>query len=139
MKEMISTVCDMLKALPEFSTVAVFDENLGDVSAQIHNAIAKSQALALMVRWDGLTPKAQSEGSITGDTVLVVRVFEHPAKNRRVPGFLTALEAARTAALSLVGKPLDASRLFFVRITPLVELEGGVISCDVEFRVTVTL
>ena len=125
-----------IRNIDGLKTTTVIEEDLGNVETKLQKELGQTSRCVL-VGFGGSDPVKQGKGGpLIAKTRLVVSCFEKPVTNRR-PGAETptALGMAQKIARELQGTRNEdmASVLFFRRITPLAELQGGVVSCDVIF------
>lgn len=133
---LIHDVAEFVRNLRGLQTTPVIEEDLGSVETKLQKELGQTSRCVL-VGFGGSDPLKQGKGGpLIAKTKLVVSCFEKPVTNRR-PGqpATTALGMAQTIARELQGTRNEgmASVLFFRRLTPLAELTGGVVSCDVVF------
>ena len=133
---LIHDVAVFIRNVDALKTTTVIEEDLGDVATKIQKEVGQTSRCVL-VGFGGSDPVKQGAGGpLVAKTRLVVSCFEKPVTNRRAGEETpTALGMAQTIARELQGTRNEdmASCLFFRRITPLAELQGGVVSCDVVF------
>ena len=139
---LIHDVAVFIRNIDGLKTTPVIEEDLGSVETKLQKELGQTSRCVL-VGFGGADPVKQGKGGpLIAKTKLVVSCFEKPVTNRRageeVP---TALGMAQKIARELQGTRNEdmASVLFFRRITPLAELQGGVVSCDVIFDTDDTL
>lgn len=141
-ENLLKEAADSLRNMDELQATPVIIEDLGDVSNKIESEIGKS-ARCILVGFGGSAPVKQGNvGDVIVDNVkLVVSVFEKPVVNRRARGVPTLLGMAQAVRRELTGaKTKDMSSVLFYRgISPIAELTGGRVSCDVSFDTKDTL
>lgn len=141
-ENLLKEAADSLRNMDELQATPVIIEDLGDVSNKIESEIGKS-ARCILVGFGGSAPVKQGNvGEVIVDNVkLVVSVFEKPVVNRRARGVPTLLGMAQAVRRELTGaKTKDMSSVLFYRgISPIAELTGGRVSCDVSFDTKDTL
>lgn len=141
-ENLLKEAADSLRKMDELQATPVIIEDLGDVSNKIESEIGKS-ARCILVGFGGSAPVKQGNvGDVIVDNVkLVVSVFEKPVVNRRAHGVPTLLGMAQAVRRELTGaKTKDMSSVLFYRgISPIAELTGGRVSCDVSFDTKDTL
>lgn len=141
-ENLLKEAADSLRNMDELQATPVIIEDLGDVSNKIESEIGKS-ARCILVGFGGSAPVKQGNvGDVIVDNVkLVVSVFEKPVVNRRARGVPTLLRMAQAVRRELTGaKTKDMSSVLFYRgISPIAELTGGRVSCDVSFDTKDTL
>lgn len=141
-ENLLKEAADSLRNMDELQATPVIIEDLGDVSNKIESEIGKS-ARCILVGFGGSAPVKQGNvGDVIVDNVkLVVSVFEKPVVNRRAHGVPTLLGMAQAVRRELTGaKTKDMSSVLFYRgISPIAELTGGRVSCDVSFDTKDTL
>ena len=141
-ENLLKEAADSLRKMDELQATPVIIEDLGDVSNKIESEIGKS-ARCILVGFGGSAPVKQGNvGEVIVDNVkLVVSVFEKPVVNRRAHGVPTLLGMAQAVRRELTGaKTKDMSSVLFYRgISPIAELTGGRVSCDVSFDTKDTL
>ena len=139
---LIHDVAVFIRNIDCLKTTTVIEEDLGDVATKLQKELGQTSRCVL-VGFGGADPVKQGAGGpLVAKTRLVVSCFERPVTNRRSgEDTPTALSMAQTIARELQGTRNEdmASVLFFRRITPLAELQGGVVSCDVVFDTDDTL
>lgn len=134
---------ETIAGLNILENVPVIDEDKGDVSKKLEIAVGK-QKIAVVVGWNGFTPVAaeRPDNDVTRGTVsLVASIFEKPVENRANGNAPHLLDVAAEIGKALNGAAADGMEdvLHLRRISPVSELDRGVISCDVEFSTTTTL
>lgn len=141
-ENLLKEAADSLRNMDELQATPVIIEDLGDVSNKIESEIGKS-ARCILIGFGGSAPVKQGNvGDVIVDNVkLVVSVFEKPVVNRRAHGVPTLLGMAQAVRRELTGaKTKDMSSVLFYRgISPIAELTGGRVSCDVSFDTKDTL
>lgn len=141
-ENLLKEAADTLRKTEELQDTPVIIEDLGDVSNKIESEIGKS-ARCILVGFGGSAPVKQGQvGDVIVDNVkLVVSVFEKPVVNRKARGVPTLLVMAQAVRRELTGaKTNDMSSVLFYRgISPIAELTGGRVSCDVSFDTKDTL
>lgn len=141
-ENLLKEAADSLRNMDELQATPVIIEDLGDVSNKIESEIGKC-ARCILVGFGGSAPVKQGNvGDVIVDNVkLVVSVFEKPVVNRRARGVPTLLGMAQAVRRELTGaKTKDMSSVLFYRgISPIAELTGGRVSCDVSFDTKDTL
>lgn len=142
-ENLLKEAADSLSKMAELQATPVIVEDLGDVSNKIEAEIGKT-ARCILVGFGGSTPVKQGksgEDMLVDSVKLVVSCFEKPAVNRKTEGVPTLLAMAQAVRRELTGaKTKDMSSVLFYRgITPIAELTGGRVSCDVIFDTKDTL
>lgn len=141
-ENLLKEAADSLRKMDELQATPVIIEDLGDVSNKIESEIGKS-ARCILVGFGGSAPVKQGNvGDVIVDNVkLVVSVFESPVVNRSAEGVPTLMGMAQAVRRELTGaKTKDMSSVLFYRgISPIAELTGGRVSCDVSFDTKDTL
>ena len=141
-ENLMKEAADTLRKTAELQDTPVVVEDLGDVSNKIEAEIGKSSR-CILVGFGGSAPVKQGQvGDVLVDNVkLVVSVFEKPVVNRKAEGVPTLLAMAQAVRRELTGaKTKDMSSVLFYRgISPIAELTGGRVSCDVSFDTKDTL
>ena len=141
-ENLVNVAADSRRNLDELQATPVIIEDLGDGSNKIESEIGKSSR-CIRVGFGGSAPVKQGNiGDVIVDNVkLVVSVFEKPVVNRRAHGVPTLLGMAQAVRRELPGaKTKDLSSVRFYRgISPIAELTGGRVSCDVSFDTKDTL
>ena len=141
-ENLLKEAADSLRNMDELQATPVIIEDLGDVSNKIESEIGKS-ARCILVGFGGSAPVKQGNvGDVIVDNVkLVVSVFESPVVNRSAEGVPTLMGMAQAVRRELTGaKTKDMSSVLFYRgISPIAELTGGRVSCDVSFDTKDTL
>ena len=141
-ENLLKEAADSLRNMDELQATPVIIEDLGDISNKIESEIGKS-ARCILVGFGGSAPVKQGNvGDVIVDNVkLVVSVFEKPVVNRRARGVPTLLRMAQAVRRELTGaKTKDMSSVLFYRgISPIAELTGGRVACDVSFDTKDTL
>ena len=142
---LVRDTADTVRAIPLFAGIDVLEEDKGDVSAKLDVAIARTKSVAAVVGWNGFVPKISGrtapEGSPFGEVTIVVQLFERPAVNRRNDANPHLLHLAQAVAKEIDGASSDGmeDELRLKRISPVSELDRGVITCDVEFTTKASL
>ena len=142
-ENLLNEAADSLSETAELQGTPVIVEDLGDVSNKIEAEIGKT-ARCILVGFGGSDPVKQGKGGedvLVDNVKLVVSCFEKPAVNRKAKGAPTLLGMAQAVRRELTGaKTEDMSSVLFYRgITPIAELTGGRVSCDVLFDTKDTL
>ena len=141
-ENLLKEAADSLHKTAELQDTPVVVEDLGDVSNKIETEIGMT-ARCILVGFGGSDPVKQGKvGDVLVDKVkLVVSVFEKPVVNRKAKGVPTLLAMAQAIRRELTGaKTKDMSSVLFYRgISPIAELTGGRVSCDVIFDTKDTL
>ena len=140
---LMNEAADSLKKDPFLAATPVVVEDVGDVSNKIEAEIGKTNR-CILVGFGGSNPVKQGSrgaGVIVDKVKMSVSCFEKPATNRRTKGAPTLLDMAQAVRRILTGAKTEdmASVLFYRGITPIAELTGGRISCDVIFDTDDTL
>lgn len=141
--ELAERAAEMLRSDEALSGAKVIVEEKGELTNELSINIGK-RSLAVVVGWNGFISDGISSKTIWGKGKLVVSVYEMPVINRKTPGALTLLKAARAIAYCLNLELADGglSPLVFKEITPVVQLTGGekgIVATDVVFSVECTL
>lgn len=142
--DIIRDAADTIRQIPALSSVEVFEEDKGDIAQELERAIAQ-QAFSVTVGWNGFTPQiggpTAPHATPFGTVKIVVAVFEMPAVNRAGDGTPRLLGAAKEIAKALDGAASEGmdETLHLRAISPIQQLDRGVITCDVEFETKATL
>lgn len=142
--DIVRDAAETVGRIPRFSGVPVLEEDKGNIVAELGKKIAQQNACAV-VGWNGFSPKiggVNAPGETPFGTVtIVVQVFEKPAVNRRSETNPRLLDLAQDVAIELDGAASEGmdDTLHLSRISPIVELDGGIISCDIEFTTSTNL
>lgn len=137
--DIIRDTADTVKAIPIFAGIDVLEEDKGDIVGKLAAALAKTKPLAAIVGWNGFTPKVVGgtapHGAPFGDVTVVVQIFEKPVVNRKNDANPRLLNLAQEVAKALDGAATERMDdvMHLKRISPVSELDRGVITCDVEF------
>ena len=139
---LIHETAEAIRGIEKLHDTEIFEEDLGDVAQNIEVAIVQ-QARCVTVGWNGCDHVATQQGTGEDPDALLVQaninvaVFEMPVVNRANDGAprLLGMAAAIAKAVDNLGTEDMDEGLHFVKITPIQELDRGVITCDVVFRI----
>lgn len=140
----IADAAETLSKVECLRELPVIEEDKGDVSKNLEAALAKTR-FAVVVGWNGFAPRIVGDtapsGRPFGTATIAVSLFEKPVVNRTNASAPTILAVAREVAVALDNAGTDEMEdlLHLKRITPISELDRGVVSCDVEFETSATL
>lgn len=138
---LIKETAETLRMTEGLETTDVIEEDLGDVAKKIETSVAKTSRCITVglngcdhvasQRQDGDDPDA-----LYVEANLVIAVFEKPVVNRKDEGAPRLMGMAARIARAVDGTCAEGmtEAIHFVKITPIQELDRGVITCDVVFR-----
>ena len=139
--DLIKETAETLRTTEGLETTEVIEEDLGDVAKKIETSIAQQSRCITVglngcdhvatVRQDGDDPD-----SLYVEANLVIAVFEKPVVNRKDAGSPRLMGMATRISKAVDGTCADGmtEAIHFVKITPIQQLDRGVITCDVVFR-----
>ena len=130
-----------VKTIPEIQDTPVFEEDVGDIAKKLEIAVSQKKR-SIVVGWNGCEhvatqrPQGDDPDALYVQPEIVVSVYETPVTNRTnksAPRLLSMAAAIAKAVNNLGTEDMDEG-LHFVKITPIQQLDRGVITCDVVFR-----
>lgn len=135
--DIVREAAETVAEIPALSGYKVIEEDKGDVSKKLEMSVAQ-QKLAVVVGWNGFTPVASGRhdnGETRGTASVIVTVYEKPIENRTNPSSPRLLQVAQEIARTLNCASSEGMEdvMHLKRISPVAELDRGVITCDVEF------
>ena len=137
-EELVHNMADTIREIKFGATVPVVEEDKGDVVKELEAAIGKT-SLCVLVGWNGFKPRivgaTAPRETPFGDVTLVAAVFEKPVVNRRNAAAPRLLEVARAIACALDAAASEGmdDLLHLKRISPVSDVENGIVTCTVEF------
>ena len=139
---LIEETAGAVRSIEAIHDTKVFEEDKGDIAKKIETSIAKTSR-CIVVGWNGCEHVATARPVEPGDPdalyvqpEIIVSIYENPIVNRRdksAPRILAMAQAVARSVNNLGTEDMDEG-LHFVKITPIQELDRGVITCDVVFR-----
>lgn len=139
---LIRECAEVIRGIPAIGDTPVFEEDKGDVSQKIEIEIGQTYR-CLIVGWNGCEHIASEKPADEEDPnalyvqpEIVISVYENPIENRveeSAPRLL-AMAAAIAKTLDGLGTEDMDEGLHFIKISPIQQLDRGVITCDVVFR-----
>ena len=139
--EVAETIC----LLHQIGDTRVFEQDLDDVAQSVEN-VAKTLR-CIVVGWNGCEHVASERArgddpnALYVQAEIVVSVYENPSENRShggAPHLLGMAAAIANAIDNAATEDMDEG-MHFVRITPIQQLQHGIVTCDVVFRTKVNL
>ena len=140
--DIIRDAAETVRGIPIFAGIDVLEEDKGDIAKNIETSIAKTSR-CIVVGWNGCEHVATARPVEPGDPdalyvqpEIIVSIYENPIVNRRdksAPRILAMAQAVARSVNNLGTEDMDEG-LHFVKITPLQELDRGIVTCDVVFR-----
>ena len=130
-----------IKEIAAIGDTQVFEEDVGDIANKIEVEIGQTNR-CIVVGWNGCEhvatqlPQGDDPDALYVQPEIVVSVYETPVTNRtdeNAPRLLGMAAAIAKAVNNLGTEDMDEG-LHFIKITPIHELDRGVITCDVVFR-----
>ena len=142
-EELIHEVAEAIRSLYQIGDTRVFENDMDDVEQGIEN-VSKTLR-CIIVGWNGCEHVASERAcgddpdALYVQANIVVSVYENPNDNR--PGGPSLLEMAAAIAkhVNNLGTEDMDEGLHFVKISPIQQLDRGVITCDVVFRTKNTI
>ena len=137
---LIHEVAEAIRNLYQIGDTRVFEQDFDDVQQSLEN-VAKTLR-CIIVGWNGCehTASERARGddpnALYVKAEIVVSVYENPRENRSYGGapHLLGMAAEIAKAIDNAATEDMDDALHFVRITPIENLQHGVITCDVVFR-----
>ena len=134
-------MAEAIRLLHQIGDTPVFVDDEGDVSQRVEEAVARTLR-CVELRWNGCEhvaserPQSDDPNALVVQAEVVVSVYESPVDNRSYGGApqLLGMAAAIAKEIDSLGTDDMDEGLHFVRITPIQQLQHGVITCDVVFR-----
>ena len=138
---LIHETAEAVKTIPEIQDTPVFEEDVGDIARKLEIAVGRTKR-SIVVGWNGCEhvatqrPQGDDPDALYVQPEIVVSVYETPVTNRTSPNAprLLGMAAAIAKAVDSLGTADMDEGLHFVKISPIQQLERGVITCDVVFR-----
>ena len=143
---LIHETAEAIRKIAAIGDTPVFEEDVGDIAQKIEIEIGQTYR-CIVVGWNGCEHVAsqRSQGddpeALYVQPEIVVAVYESPIENRtdeHVPRLLGMAAAIAKAVNDLGTEDMDEG-LHFVKISPIQQLDRGVITCDVTFRTKNTI
>lgn len=141
--EIVKEAVETVAAIALFSDVPVIDEDKGNVANKLEISISQ-QKIAVVIGWNGFTPVASERadsGVTRGTASIVATIFEKPVENRASgsrPHLLAAAQEIASALNCAAAEGMEDT-LHLKKISPVEDLDNGVICCDVEFTTVGTI
>ena len=138
---LIHETAEAVREIAAIGDTPVFEEDLGDVAQNIDIEIGKTYR-CITVGWNGCghvasqRPQGSDPDALYVQPEIVVSIFESPIENRgdeSAPRLLGMAAAIAKAVDNLGTEDMDEG-LHFVKISPIQQLDRGIITCDVVFR-----
>ena len=142
----IHETAEAIKNIPAIGDTPVFEEDEGDIAQKIEVEIGQTNR-CIVVGWNGCEhvatqrPQGDDPDALYVQPEIVVSVFETPVTNRtdeNAPRLLGMAAEIAKAVNDLGTEDMDEG-LHFVKISPIQQLDRGVITCDVVFRTKNTI
>ena len=143
---LIHETAEAIKKVAAIGDTPVFEEDVGDIAQKIEVEIGHTYR-CIVVGWNGCEhvatqrPQGDDQDALYVQPEIVVAVYESPVTNRadeNVPRLLGMAAAIAKAVNNLGTEDMDEG-LHFVKISPIQQLDRGVITCDVVFRTKNTI
>lgn len=143
---LIHETAEAIKAIAAIQDTPVLEEDVGDIARQLEIAVGKTKR-SIVVCWNGCEhvaskrPDGDDPDALYVQPEIVVSVFETPVTNRARPNAprLLSMAAAIAKAVDNLGTEDMDEGLHFVKISPIQQLDRGIITCDVVFRTKNTI
>ena len=143
---LIHETAEAIKAIAAIQDTPVLEEDVGDIARQLEIAVGKTKR-SIVVGWNGCErvasqrPDGDDPDALYVQPEIVVSVFETPVTNRTRPNAprLLGMAAAIAKAVDNLGTEDMDEGLHFVKISPIQQLDRGIITCDVVFRTKNTI
>ena len=138
---LIHEIAEVIKTIPAIADTPVFEEDEGDIAQKIEIEIGQTNR-CITVGWNGCEhvatqrPQGDDPDALYVQPEIVVAIYESPVTNRadeEAPRLLGMAAAIAKAVDNLGTEDMDEG-LHFVKISPIQQLDRGVITCDVVFR-----
>jgi len=136
--DLLEDSAEALRNLPELAGAPVIVEDLCDARSAVEGKFGKASR-CVIVRFGGSAPVKQgSEGPLFDRVGILCECYEKPCATRGLRDGLTLLDVAQHVARALHGAKSEwmTSILFYRGITPIEQLDGGVVCCAVKFDTT---
>ena len=138
---LIHETAQVIRKLAAIGDTPVFEEDEGDIAQKIEIEVAQTHR-CIVVGWNGCEhvatqrPQGDDPDALYVQPEIVVVVYESPVTNRADEGAprLLGMAAAIAKAVNDLGTEDMDEGLHFVKISPIQQLDRGVITCDVVFR-----
>ena len=143
---LIHETAEAIKKIAAIGDTPVFEEDVGDIGQKIEVEIGQTYR-CIVVGWNGCEhvasqrPQGDDQEALYVQPEIVVSVYESPIENRtdeNVPRLLGMAAAIAKHVNDLGTEDMDEG-LHFVKITPIQQLDRGIITCDVVFRTKNTI
>ena len=143
---LIHETAEAIKKIATIGDTPVFEEDVGDIAQKIDVEIGQTYR-CIVVGWNGCEhvasqrPQGDDPEALYVQPEIVVSVYESPIENRtdeNVPRLLGMAAAIAKQVNDLGTEDMDEG-LHFVKITPIQQLDRGIITCDVVFRTKNTI
>lgn len=143
---LIHETAEAIKKVAAIGDTPVFEEDVGDIAQKIEVEIGQT-CRCIVVGWNGCEhvatqrPQGDDPDALYVQPEIVVAVYESPVTNRadeNAPRLLGMAAAIAKAVNGLGTEEMDEG-LHFVKISPIQQLDRGVITCDVVFRTKNTI
>ena len=143
---LIHETAEAIKAIDAIQDTPVLEEDVGDIARQLEITVGKTKR-SIVVGWSGCEhvasqrPDGDDPDALYVQPEIVVSVFETPITNRTNPNAprLLGMAAAIAKAVDSLGTEDMDEGLHFVKISPIQQLDRGIITCDVVFRTKNTI
>lgn len=143
---LIHETAEAIKAIAAIQDTPVLEEDVGDIARKLEISVAKTKR-SIVVGWNGCDhvatqrPKGNDPDALYVQPEIVVSVFETPVTNRTNPNAprLLGMAAAIAKAVDNLGTEDMDEGLHFMKISPIQQLDNGIITCDVTFRTKNTI
>ena len=138
---LIKETAGAVRLIDAIQDTTVLEEDVGDIAKKLEIAVAQKKR-SIVVGWNGCEhvatqrPQGDDPDALYVQPEIVVSVYETPVTNRTDPSAprLLGMAAAIAKAVNNLGTEDMDEGLHFIKITPIQELDRGVITCDVVFR-----
>ena len=143
---LIHETAEAIKTIAAIGDTPVFEEDVGDIGQKIEVEIGQTYR-CIVVGWNGCEhvasqrPQGDDQEALYVQPEIVVSVYESPIENRtdeNVPRLLGMAAAIAKQVNNLGTEDMDEG-LHFVKITPIQQLDRGIITCNVVFRTKNTI
>lgn len=143
---LIHETAEAIRGIAAIGDTPVFEEDKGDIAQKIEVEIGQTHR-CIVVGWNGCEhvasqrPNEDDPDALYVQPEIVVSVFESPIENRadeNAPRLLGMAAAIAKAVDNLGTEDMDEG-LHFVKISPIQQLDRGIITCDVTFRAKNTI
>lgn len=138
---LIKETAGAVRLIEAIQDTPVLEEDVGDIAQKIEFEIGRTSR-CIVVGWNGCEhvasqrPQGDDPDALYVQPEIVVSVYETPVTNRTNPSAprLLGMAAAIAKAVNNLGTEDMDEGLHFIKISPIQELDRGVITCDVVFR-----